>query len=256
MVGLAVYVAHRPTATLPIFLLVIGFGTARAFATPGDAVVARRHRRADPPPVAHRAPGPHVAGRARPRPGARRLPLRGRSLGAVRRGRRRSSRWRRSPSDSSRCASRPRRYAAEAGAPYPGRRGRACTRPSRGSGSCAASRSCSARSPSTCSRCSSAARSRCSPPSPRTASASVPSASGGCGRRPGSVRASSRSFLTVRPVSRRIGAHPAALGRALRRSPPSCSASPPASRSRSSPCSCCRAPTRSACSSARPSCRS
>jgi MFS family permease len=34
VIGLAVYVATGPTATLPIFLLVIGFGTARAFATP------------------------------------------------------------------------------------------------------------------------------------------------------------------------------------------------------------------------------
>ncbi len=34
VIGLAAYVATGPTATLPIFLLVIGFGTARAFATP------------------------------------------------------------------------------------------------------------------------------------------------------------------------------------------------------------------------------
>jgi MFS family permease len=34
LAGLAVYVATDPTSTLPIFLLVIGYGTARAFATP------------------------------------------------------------------------------------------------------------------------------------------------------------------------------------------------------------------------------
>lgn len=45
---LAVYAATTPTATLPIFLLVIGFGTARAFATPAtralpaDTVTAAR----------------------------------------------------------------------------------------------------------------------------------------------------------------------------------------------------------------------
>ncbi|MDQ1432143.1 MAG: hypothetical protein QOF40_2745 [Actinomycetota bacterium] len=45
---LAAYVATAPTATLPIFLLVIGFGTARAFATPAtralpaDTVTAAR----------------------------------------------------------------------------------------------------------------------------------------------------------------------------------------------------------------------
>ena len=34
LAGLTVYVSTDPTSTLPIFLLVIGYGTARAFATP------------------------------------------------------------------------------------------------------------------------------------------------------------------------------------------------------------------------------
>jgi MFS family permease len=34
LAGLTIYVSTGPTATLPIFLLVIGYGTARAFATP------------------------------------------------------------------------------------------------------------------------------------------------------------------------------------------------------------------------------
>ncbi len=34
LAGLTVYVSTEPTSTLPIFLLVIGYGTARAFATP------------------------------------------------------------------------------------------------------------------------------------------------------------------------------------------------------------------------------
>jgi MFS family permease len=34
LAGLTVYVSTNPTSTLPIFLLVIGYGTARAFATP------------------------------------------------------------------------------------------------------------------------------------------------------------------------------------------------------------------------------
>jgi MFS family permease len=46
--GLTVYVSTGPTSTLPIFLLVIGYGTARAFATPAtrslpaDTVVPHR----------------------------------------------------------------------------------------------------------------------------------------------------------------------------------------------------------------------
>jgi predicted MFS family arabinose efflux permease len=48
LAGLTVYVSTDPTSTLPIFLLVIGFGTARAFATPAtrslpaDTVTAAR----------------------------------------------------------------------------------------------------------------------------------------------------------------------------------------------------------------------
>jgi MFS family permease len=48
LAGLTVYVSTDPTSTLPIFLLVIGYGTARAFATPAtrslpaDTVVGAR----------------------------------------------------------------------------------------------------------------------------------------------------------------------------------------------------------------------
>ena len=49
----------------PIFLLVIGYGTARAFATPATRSLPADTVDGVAPPVAHRPPGRHLAGRAR-----------------------------------------------------------------------------------------------------------------------------------------------------------------------------------------------
>ena len=84
LVAITAYAATDPTSTLPIFLLVIAFGTARAFATPATRSLPADSVSADAPPVAHRPPVGHVAGGAHLRSGPRRLPLRGRPVGAVR----------------------------------------------------------------------------------------------------------------------------------------------------------------------------
>ena len=91
-IGLAVYTSTGPTSTLPIFLLVIGFGTARAFATPAtrslpaDTVTAARL------PWLTARQSATWQGALDRGPGDRRLPLRRRRLAPVR-GRRRRSWW-------------------------------------------------------------------------------------------------------------------------------------------------------------------
>ena len=87
----------------------------------------------------------------------------------------------------------------------PAARAHSCPKRSRGSGSYAASPSCSARSHSTCSPCCSAARSRCCRRSPRTGSTSARSASAGCARRGGIGAALVTLRLAVRPLGRHVG---------------------------------------------------
>ena len=81
--GLAWYATTDPTSATPIFMMVLVFGTARAFAAP-----AVRSMPADlvpyaEPAVAHRALLGYLAGVGDRRPGPRWLPLRDRPVGAV-----------------------------------------------------------------------------------------------------------------------------------------------------------------------------
>ena len=137
------------------------------------------------PPLAHRPPGGDVAGRARARPGPRRLPLRGRAVGAVRgrRGARRDQRGhhadRRASPRRTCCRARRRRRRREAPSLHEAVEGLRFVRSQ----------------PILLGAISLdlfavlfGARWRCSPPSPRTASVSARSGSGGCAPPPARCR--------------------------------------------------------------------
>ena len=90
----------------------------------------------------------------------------------------------------------------------------------RARGTCASSgarRSCSVRSRSTSSRCSSVARSRCCRRSPRIDSAWVRWGSGGCVRAAGIGAAVMATTLALRPLTRHVGLTLVRRGRDLRR---------------------------------------
>ena len=76
VLALAGYAGSDPTSTLPIFLLVIAYGTARAFAFPASSRPPRRHRACRPPALAGGASVDQLAGGLDRGAGARRVPLR------------------------------------------------------------------------------------------------------------------------------------------------------------------------------------
>ena len=194
VIGLAVYVATDPTVDPPDLPARDRLRHRPGVRHAGDALAARRHRHPDPAPLAHRPPGRHLAGRARPGSGARRLPLRGRSVGAVRGGRharRRvggDHRVRQGARDDERGARRRqrRRHRAREGATEPARGGRGS--PLRAQPADPARRDLPRPVRGALRRCGRAAARDRGGPSRRR----VPSASDGCGRRPASVPARSR----------------------------------------------------------------
>ncbi len=83
MLGLAWYAGSDPTSTLPIFLLVIGYGTARAFAFPASRALPADTVPASAAALVGRAAVDQLAGGVDPRAGPGWLPLRRRRAAPV-----------------------------------------------------------------------------------------------------------------------------------------------------------------------------